>query len=183
VKITVEQYYSGVDIVRSDVLLRKHEDLEARVVDQAKNLGYDSRERVSNLSGFYESYLNHRLGSVKKGATIDFSTLVLAAGRRLLLNMIEVYDALKTDFIYHMQLFRKSASKVHEVSDEEFAKYEKMAVTWASYLVDLYLNHMHEEHAEKFREKICEYRDWFADMSFRALEADVKAASDEPESD
>ncbi|GEM_PF-2693055 len=159
--------YSDLDIVCSDRLLKSDEGLEGSVVSQVKSLSSSPDQRVIQVREFYASYLNEKLENVdKKGADIDFSTLALSAGRKNLLNFIQVYDALKADFAY----FMKKAKK--EVVESEM-------LAWANRTLDLYLTfgEMHKDQVKLFKKSIQEQKDWFAEQSFKALKVDVNSQS------
>lgn len=155
--------YSDLDIVCSDRLLKSDKDLEMRVVMQAARLSSNFNKAAQQVGEFYVSYLNEKLESVdKKEAYVDFSTLTLSAGRAKRLNFIQVYDALKADYAYCMQRAKKEVV-------------EKDMLDWANRTLDSHLTfgEMHKEQVKMFAQTIKHYKDWFAEMSFRALKCDV----------
>lgn len=158
--------YSDLDIVCSDRLLKSDKDLELRVVMQAARLSSDFDKAAHQVWEFYVSYLDEKLESAdKKGAHVDFSTLVLSAGRAKHLNFIQVYDALKADYAYCMRRAKKEVV-------------ERDMLDWANRTLDLYLTfgEMHKEQVKMFADTIKNYKDWFAEMSFRSLKCDVDSA-------
>jgi len=158
--------YSDLDIVCSDRLLKSDKDLEMRVVMRAAELNSDFDRAVQEVGEFYASYLNEKLEAAdKKGAHVDFSSLTMSAGRTKHLNFIQVYDALKADYAYCMRRAKKEVV-------------EKAMLDWANRTLDSHLTfgEMHKEQLKLFKDKIGEYRDWFAEQSFRALKCDVDSA-------